>query len=176
MLRRLVLIVLLGAAPALSQSAPAPATRSNVEFARRAWREVHGYLVQAATAAPDSVFAFKPVPEVRSFAETLDHVAASERGYCQVALGERPSGSGAGTGARTKTEVLAALETAKNVCERAFEQSEEESGRPAYGGGRATRLQVLLENAMHDKEHYGNIVTYLRLRGMVPPSSQPTSR
>lgn len=89
MLRRLVLMVLLGATPAVSQSAPTPPTRSNVEFARRVWREVHGYLVQAATAAPDSVFPFKPVPEVRSFAETLDHVAASERGYCQAALGER---------------------------------------------------------------------------------------
>ena len=89
MLRRLVLMVLLGATPAVSQSAPTPPTRSNVEFARRVWREVHGYLVQAATAAPDSVFSFKPVPEVRSYAETLDHVAASERGYCQAVLGER---------------------------------------------------------------------------------------
>jgi uncharacterized damage-inducible protein DinB len=176
MLRRAILMVLLSAAPALGQSAPAPATRSNVEFARRVWREVHGYLVQAATAAPDSLFAFKPAPEVRSFGETLDHVAASERGYCQMALGERPSGGGAGTGARTPVEVLAALQAAADVCERAYGQSEEDAGRPAYGGGRATRLHVLLENAMHDKEHYGNVVTYLRLRGLVPPSSLPSSR
>ena len=176
MLRRAVLLVLLTAAPALGQSAPTPAARSNVEFARRAWREVHGYLAQAAAAAPDTLFAFKPAAEVRSFGETLDHVAASERGYCQMALGEQPGGDGAGTGARTKAEILAALVAAKDVCERAYGQSDEETGRPAYGGGRATRLHVLLENAMHDNEHYGNIVTYLRLRGLVPPSSQPTSR
>ena len=60
--------------------------------------------------------------------------------------------------------------------ERAYGQSEEEAARPAYGGGRASRLHVLLENAMHDKEHYGNIVTYLRLRGLVPPTSQPGPR
>lgn len=172
MLRRAILMVLLTASPALGQSAPTPAPRSNAEFARRAWREVHGYLVQAATAAPDSLFAFKPTAEVRSFGETLDHVAASERGYCQMALGERPSGSGAGTGARTKAEVIAALEASKALCERAYGQGELEAGGPAFGGGRASRLHVLLENAMHDQEHYGNIVTYLRLRGMVPPSSQ----
>jgi uncharacterized damage-inducible protein DinB len=141
-----------------------------------AWREVQGYLVQAATAAPDSLFTFRPSPDVRSFGEMLDHVAASERGYCQAALGERPSGGGAGTGATSKAEVLAALQASKDVCERAYGQSEEGAALPAYGGGRASRLQVLLANAMHDNEHYGNIVTYMRLHGMVPPSSQPTSR
>lgn len=178
MLRPAILMLLLSAAPARGQSSatPPPGPRSNVEFAHRTWREVHGYLVQAATAAPESLFAFKPTADVRSFGEMLDHVAASERGYCQMALGERPSGGGAGTGARTKAEVLVALQASADVCERAHGQGEAEAGRPAYGGGRASRLHVLLENAMHDNEHYGNIATYLRLRGMVPPSSQPTAR
>ena len=176
MLRLAFLTIAFGAAPALGQEAPTAAPRSNVEFALRAWREVHGHLVQAATSAPDSLFAYSPVPAVRSFGGTLDHVAASERGYCEMALGERPSGGGAGTGARTKAEVLAALRAAAEVCERAYGQSEEDAARPAYGGGRASRLHVLLENAMHDKEHYGNIVTYLRLRGLVPPTSQPGPR
>lgn len=105
---------------------------------------MHGYRTQAAAAAPDSLFAFRPVAEVRSFGETLDHVAASERGYCEMALGERPRGGGAGTGARTKAEVLAALLAGKEVCERAYGQTDEEGGRPAFGGGRATRLQALI--------------------------------
>jgi uncharacterized damage-inducible protein DinB len=166
----------LSAAPALAQSPAAPAPRSNTEFARRVWREVQGYLAQAATAAPDSLFGFRPTPDVRSFGETLDHVAASERGYCQMALGERPSGGGAGTGARTKAEVIAALQTSKEVCERAYAQGEADAGLPAFGGGRASRLQVLLENVMHDNEHYGNVVTYLRLNRIVPPSTSPAPR
>lgn len=176
MLRHTALMVVLGAAPALGQSIAAPATRSNVDFARGVWREVQSYLLQAANAAPDSLFAFKPSPEVRSFGETLDHVAASQRGYCQMALGERPMGGGAGTGAKTKVEVIAALGSSNEVCERAYAQSDEGAARPAYGAGRASRLHVLLTNAMHDNEHYGNIVTYLRLNHIVPPSSQPTAR
>lgn len=175
MLRHAAILLLLGATPVLGQEPTTSAPRSNAEFARRAWREVQGYLVQAAAVAPDSLFGFKPMPEVRSFGETLDHVAASERGYCQMALGERPSGGGAGTGARTRAEVLAALQASRDGCERAYGQSERDVGLPAFGGGRASRLQVLLENVIHDNEHYGNIVTYLRLNRIVPPSTQPTS-
>ena len=113
---------------------------------------------------------------MRSFGETLDHVAASERGYCQMALGERPAGGGAGTGARTKGEVIAALEAAGAACERAYAQRAEDAAQPAYGGTRTSRLQVLLTNAMHDNEHYGNVVTYLRLNHRVPPSSQAGAR
>jgi hypothetical protein len=72
--------------------------------------------------------------------------------------------------------VNAALLASAEICERAYGQSEDGAMRPAYGGVRASRLQVLLENAMHDSEHYGNIVTYLRLNRMVPPTSQPSPR
>ncbi|HYD50980.1 MAG TPA: DinB family protein [Gemmatimonadaceae bacterium] len=176
---RITLVLLFACALPLSGQSTTPAAaapRSNAEFARRAWREVHGHLVQAATSAPESLFAFRPTPEVRSFGEMLDHVAASERGYCQMALGERPTAGGAGTGARTRAEILAALLGAAEICERAHGQHDVDLDRPAFGGGRASRLHVLLENAMHDTEHYGNVVTYLRLRGMVPPSSQPAPR
>ncbi len=176
MVRRVLFMVLLTATPAVGQGTTAPVPPSNVEFARLKWAEVQGYLAQAAATAPDSLFAFKPTAEVRSFGQTLDHVAASERGYCRLALGEPAGGSGAGTGATTMREVIAALQAAKTLCSRAYAQTEDEAARPAYGGGRASRLQLLLENAMHDNEHYGNIVTYLRLNHLVPPSSQPAAR
>lgn len=179
MLRRCLLLIAFGAAPALAQDTPATPRapmRSNVEYARGAWQEVQGNLLQAAKDAPDSVFAFRPAADVRSFGETLDHVAASQHGYCLMALGERPAGGGAGTGASTRAAVMAALEASNAVCERAYGQSEEDAALPAFGSGRASRLHVLLTNALHDGEHYGNVVTYLRLHGIVPPSSRPAPR
>src|SRR4051812_35020681 len=101
MLERAVLLVAVCAAPAVSQPASPGGVRSDVEYARNAWREVHGYLGAAAATAPDSLFAFRPTPEVRTFGETLDHVAASERGYCEIALGQPMNGGGSGTGAKT---------------------------------------------------------------------------
>ena len=172
MLRAALLLLVCSAAPATSQGAP-PAPQSNMGYARQAWREVRTNLLQAATEAPESLFTFRPTPEVRSFGETLDHIAASEHGYCRMALGERPLGGGAGTGATTKPAILAALEASREVCDRAYAQGDSVAALPAYGSRRATRLHILLTNAMHDSEHYGNVVTYLRVNGIVPPSSRP---
>lgn len=176
MLRRALLMVLLATPPLLGQETTTQAPRSNVEFARRSWVEVQDYLARSAAAAPESLFAFKPTPDVRSFGEMLDHVAATEREYCHLALGEQSKENGEATGATGKRAVIAALETSKALCTRAYAQSEADGSRPAYGGTRVSRLQRLLENVQHDNLHYGNIVTYLRLNHMVPPSSQPAGR
>jgi len=172
MLRRSITLLFLIATPLLSQTT-AGSQRSATAYARSLWREVSDYLVKAATDAPDSVFRYRPTPDVRTFGETLDHVAASQNGYCRMALGEKPTGGGNGTGAKTKAQFIAALRASNDVCERAYAQTDAETALPAYDGDKQSRLYTLLENAMHDNEHYGNIVTYLRLNHMVPPSSQP---
>jgi uncharacterized damage-inducible protein DinB len=171
--RSLALLAILST-PALAQGAAPPALgRSSTDYARALWREVSTYLIKAAADAPESLFAYKPTPEVRSFGETLDHVAASQNGYCHLALGQKTSRGGAGTGAKTKSEVVAALRASNEFCERAYAQADSEAALPAYDGDKRSRLYMLFENAMHDNEHYGNIVTYLRLNHLVPPSSQP---
>lgn len=173
MLRAALLILVCAGVPALCQDAPVT-VRSDAEYARRAWREVRTNLDRAAAEASDSLLAYRPTAGVRSYLETLDHIAASETGYCRMAMGERPTGGGAGTGAKTKSELLAALQAARETCERAYGQADSLGALPV-NGSRTTRLQLLLTNAMHDAEHYGNVVTYLRLNGVVPPSSRETS-
>jgi len=177
MLTRSLLLLSIVAAPAFAQTTPAAAPpRSNTDAARMLWQEVRSNLVKAADDTPVAMYDYRPSPDVRSFGETLDHVAASQSGYCRMALGEKPTGGGAGTGAKTKADVVEALRVSNDVCARAYAQADEEAALPAYGGGRNSRLHVLLVNVMHDSEHYGNIVTYLRLNGLVPPSSQPSPR
>lgn len=164
------------ATPVLSQAPSAtPPGRSSTDYARRLWEEVRTYLNRAAIDTPESLYSYTPTASVRSFGQILDHVAASQNGYCRMALGQRPTGSGSGTGARTKAEVVEALRISNDLCTRAYSQTEAEAALPAYEGDRRSRLYVLLENAMHDNEHYGNIVTYLRMNHLVPPSSQPPS-
>jgi uncharacterized damage-inducible protein DinB len=178
MLMRSLILLSIVAAPAFAQTtSPAAAPlRSNTDAARMLWQEVRSNLAKAADDAPESIHDYKPSPDVRSFGETLDHVAASQNGYCRMALGEKPTGGGAGTGAKSKADVVEALRASNDVCARAYAQTDESTALPAYDGGRNSRLHVLLVNVMHDSEHYGNIVTYLRLNGLVPPSSQPSAR
>lgn len=171
MLTRAIILASLSALPAAAQSS----SPSSVAYARTLWKEVSGYLVQAAADTPDSLFSYRPTPDVRSFGETIDHVTASQNGYCRLALGEKPTGGASGTGAVTKTDIVAALRASQDLCAKAYTQSDADAARPAYEGDKRSRLYQLLENAMHDNEHYGNLVTYLRLNGRVPPSSQPVS-
>ena len=174
MLRRATLALSILATPALAQN-PAVASpgRGSTDYARRLWQEVSGYLMKAAIAAPESLFSYAPTPDVRTFGQILDHIAASQNGYCRLALGLKIAGGGSGTGAKTKAEVVEALRASNESCVRAYAQTDAEAALPAYEGDRRSRLYMLLENAMHDNEHYGNIVTYLRPNRMVPPSSQP---
>ena len=61
------------------------------------------------------------------------------------------------------------------ILSRAYAQRDAAASMPTkLFGQNATRFSALVRNAVHDGEHYGNIVTYMRLKGMVPPSSQPT--
>jgi uncharacterized damage-inducible protein DinB len=174
MLRQSLLLLSALAAPALAQTDAAVPRRSETDNARLLWQQVRSNLARAADDAPATMYDYKPTPEVRSFGETLDHVAASQNVYCHMALGEKSLGGGARTGAKTKAEVVEALRASNELCARAYAQADEVTALPAYGGTKDSRRYVLLENALHDGEHYGNIVTYLRLNHIVPPSSQPT--
>lgn len=174
MLTRSLALISTFACVAHAQAASPRPSPSSALYAQTLWREVSTYLMKAAADAPDSVFGYRPTPDVRTFGETLDHVAASQNGYCHLAFGEKPSGGGNGTGAKTKREVIEALRASNTLCERAYAQSDSALAGPAYDGDKRSRLYMLFENATHDNEHYGNIVTYLRLNHLVPPSSQPT--
>jgi uncharacterized damage-inducible protein DinB len=165
-----------GHAQAARAADPAPSAVGSV---RELWQTSAGYVLAAAEQVPESDFAFKPTPEVRTLGQLFAHVAASQRMLCAMALGERNDFGAAGT---TKAEIVAALRASNDYCARAYATSDADAMRLAppsdsisaslFGTSR-TRFYVLATNAWHDNEHYGNIVTYMRLRGMVPPSSQP---
>ena len=169
MLTRVVLVLSLAATPALAQ---APSATSQ---ARDLWRDVTGYLVESANDMPENLYAFRPTPEVRTFGELIAHVAGSQRMFCAMALGEKPPAESAvEQQAKTKTAIVQALKESNAYCERAYTQTDAAtSGMVEVFGQQRTKLYALLINATHDNEHYGNVVTYLRINKMIPPSSKP---
>ena len=124
---------------------------------------------------PESKYGYKPTPEVRSFGELIGHVAGSQLMFCAIALGEKaPAEDAVEKAATSKADLVKALDASNAYCARAYAQSDAAvSQSVSLFGSTQTRLYTLLINATHDNEHYGNIVTYMRLNGMVPPSSQP---
>lgn len=137
----------------------------------------HNYIVRAAEKMPADDFGFRPTPEVRTFGEILAHIADANRLICGMAVDDRPAEMGVyGKTAKSKEELLAALEESAAYCRGA---SAKLAGARAaevidfFGGMKQPRIGVLYFNGAHAFEHYGNLVTYMRIRGLVPPSSEP---
>jgi uncharacterized damage-inducible protein DinB len=176
MYRIALVLTVLCAAP-LSAQAPddAPPTNFAVSATGNAWKSVTNYLQAAAEQFPDSAYDFKPTPEVRSFGELIGHVAGSQNMFCAAALGEpQPAEDEVEKKAKSKADLVDALKKSSEYCTRAYAQTDlQAQGKVKMFGQQMSKLDVLLINATHDNEHYGNIVTYMRLKGMVPPSSQP---
>ncbi len=163
------------AAPAAAQDAAGAATPAPMTAIRGSWQQMTAWVTAAAEQVPDSLYAYRPTPEVRSFGELIGHVAGSQNMICAVALGEAaPEEDAVEKSRTTKAELVQALKESTAYCERAYGQPLETTYQPAtIFGMEGTRFSVLTLNATHNAEHYGNIVTYMRLNGMVPPSSQP---
>lgn len=167
-MRRLLLLLALVPAPALAQDAN-PAVGSVTPI----YRQVSGYIMAAAQQMPEADYGFKPTPEVRSFGQLVGHVANAQLMICAAALGETlPAGQNYEEAAG-KAAIIEGLRASDALCARAYAMSDEAAMQVVeMFGQQRTKLSVLALNAAHDYEHYGNLVTYLRLKGMVPPSSQ----
>jgi uncharacterized damage-inducible protein DinB len=176
MKRIALFLTLCCAAPALAQAPnDPPPTNFAVSATGSAWKNVTDYLQKAAEQFPESDYAYKPTPEVRSFGELIGHVAGSQKMFCAAALGEeQPAEDAVEKSAKSKAALVAALKESSEYCTRAYAQTDMQAqSMVKMFGQQMSKLDVLVMNATHDNEHYGNIVTYMRLKGMVPPSSQP---
>jgi hypothetical protein len=138
------------------------------------WSTAQSYVVRSAEQMPESLYNFKPTPQVRSFGQIIAHVAGSQFSYCAMALGEKPRAEEEiEASATTKAAIVAAIKESGTYCSRAYALTDATAAAPLrLYGQNTTKLGALIENLGHTMEHYGNLITYFRLKGMVPPSSQ----
>jgi uncharacterized damage-inducible protein DinB len=144
-----------------------------VASSKALFEQVKGYLIASAEQMPEEKYDYRPTPEVRSFGQIIGHVANSQYGFCSSALGEQSPVSEDMEKRTTKASLVQGLKDAFAYCEKAYDMSDADAAATTklFGSDRS-RLFVLIFNVSHDFEHYGNLVTYMRLNGMVPPSSQ----
>jgi uncharacterized damage-inducible protein DinB len=172
MKRSLFAAALFFAVPAFAQ-APAPVT--GVGTAKSVWEMAAGNVLKSAEMLPEADYSFKPVATVRSFADMFGHVAGSEYMFCAAALGEPAKAEDdIEKTVKSKSGLIAALKSAAEYCNRAYAMTDAQAtGTTKLFGSDNSKYFALMLNAAHVDEHYGNLVTYLRIKGMVPPSSQP---
>jgi uncharacterized damage-inducible protein DinB len=139
------------------------------------YQTIRDYFVRAAEKMPEADYAFKPSPDVRSFGQQIAHVADDQYNLCSPVKGEVRKGAyrQIEMSLTTKNELVAALKAAFAYCDGAYASLTDSSGTEMLKDRNRTRFGMLNWNLWHTWEHYGNIVVYLRMKGLVPPSSEP---
>ncbi len=151
-------IVLIAAFSALATSAHAQAKSDNIPaLLKGGFDEVNGWIMKSAELVPADRYTYKPVATVRSFGELVAHVADGYTWYCANASGRKTEWSDAAEKGKTdKATVTAKLKQAADACTAVMAK------------GQAMQL---MQNIGHANLHYGNMITYLRMMGLTPPSS-----
>ena len=132
-------------------------------------------LVRAAEQMPEADYTFQATKDVRTFGQLVGHVADANFMICSTASGEAsPSTASSEKTLTAKADLVKALKDSFTFCDKAYQIADAKGlEEVTLFGMKTNRVGALAFNAAHDMEHYGNIVTYMRLKGMVPPSSQP---
>jgi uncharacterized damage-inducible protein DinB len=142
---------------------------------KRDYQSVRDYFIRAAEQMPEANYGFKPSPDVRSFGQQVAHVADDQYNLCAPARGEsrKSSYTEIESTLSKKVDLVTALRDAFAYCDGAYDSLTDASGAEIVKSGKTgrTRFAMLNWNLWHTWEHYGNVVVYLRMKGLVPPSS-----
>jgi len=140
--------------------------------AQQAWTRTIGNAVAAAEKMPEENFSFKPAPESQSFGDLVAHTAGSALGVCSSVTGETSSIKVTGTSA--KADLVAAMNAAKALCEKAYGSLTDANATDMIEGrrGKRSRIGTLYGNTVHIEHEYAQMAVHMRLKGLVPPSSE----
>ena len=131
-------------------------------------------VMASAEMLDEELYSFRPTDDVRSMGELFAHIANAQYAFCSAAAGEQsPATENFEQTRTTKAQILEALEMGFGYCDEVYANMTGEAGARTlnFFTGPNTAFGVLAFNAAHNYEHYGNLVTYMRLNGIVPPSS-----
>lgn len=125
---------------------------------RRGFSDVSGWVTKAADMVPADKYSYRPAPTVRTFGQLVAHIADSYNYSCSRAAGRVVDWTDTiEKGPADKATIVQKLREATGACAAVY----------AADGS----MDALVENVGHTNLHYGNIVTYMRMLGLVPPSS-----
>ncbi len=171
-LRLLPLVLVL--APAAFAQAPATAPVGPAAEALAAYNRIKPNVIKAAEKMPDSDYQFKPTPEIRTFARIVNHVTEAQFQSCTLVNGGKFDPKSVPSDTGTKAEILAGLNASFAECDKAYGALTDANVAEVMVNPRAKRSRITLAwgNISHDNEQYAELSTYLRLKGLVPPTAE----
>jgi uncharacterized damage-inducible protein DinB len=179
-----VLFVFLVGPSTLAQTSQAPSSKDALAtWLRNSYTGRRNDLIKSAESVPDDIYRLRPGPqkEVRTYGQIIGHLANFNYLWCSQAKQEKNPAEGKNfENLETRGELTKALKDALSYCDRVYAALTDDLGLEVIGitqeNGKQTqvpRMSLLILNYGHNNEHYGNLVTYMRIKSIVPPSSQP---
>jgi hypothetical protein len=140
--------------------------------AKRVYEGIKNNLTRMADKMPEEHYNFQPTPEIRTFGQLVAHVADSQARNCSSVSGEAKDVGAAAK--KSKAELVAALKESFTICDAAFNALTDATATQMVEGRRGPRPKLAVLNGVttHSNEEYGYMAVYLRLKGVVPPSSE----
>ena len=160
---------LMVSAAALGQGSP---LASEVQGA---YARVKPNIVKAAEKMPPEDYSYKPTPDIRTFGRVVNHVTEAQFHICAASNNTAPSDAQkVPPDTADKATILAALNASFAECDKAYAGVTDANMTEMLQAGPAkrSRLSMLWGNVSHDNEQYATLALYLRLKGLVPPSSE----
>ena len=174
-MRKLLVTVLLCllALPAFPQEKQ-PSDNPLSAFTKRVYGFQKGILLRSAEKMPEENYTFKPVDTVRTYGQIIGHVADAQYLFCSTASGEKNPDLKIEKTKTSKTDHVAALKDSFAYCDKVYDSMTDASGSQIVRvfGTDTPKLGALNFNNIHNMEHYGNLTTYMRIKGIVPPTSE----
>ena len=157
-----------------SQAPAAPPANPITASEKGLYSFVSNAVIGAAQKMPEENYSFKPTPDVRSFGQLVGHVADASYMFCSQTLGEPNPMKDIEKTKTSKADLVAAVKDAVAYCNKAFDSMTDAKGSQMVKlfNFDMAKLTLFSLNTAHTDEHYGNMVTYLRLKGIVPPTSE----
>ncbi len=167
-------LVLTPAWSAFSFAAPAASANPVSDSTRTLYKSVKNNIMKSAEEMPASGYGFKPVDTVRTFGQLIAHVADGQYEFCSALSTSKEKNPEVEKTAKDKGQILEALKTAFSYCDAVYDSLTDDKAVKtiSFFGRPYAAVSVLDFNTAHNNEHYGNLVTYLRMKGLVPPSSK----
>ena len=140
--------------------------------ARQTYALVKSSLLKAADKMPEENYSFRTTPQVRTFGEMIAHVADAGLMMCGVVKGEKVSANAGSK--KSKADLVAALKASFDYCDPVYASMTDAVGaaQVKWFVWDMSKLGLLNWNISHDNEMYGIIGAFLRIKGLVPPSSE----
>lgn len=159
---------------------PPPPLPGLINEVKTIYTNVQTNIVKSAEQFPADKLTWQPTPAVRSWARLIGHITDDNNGACWALAGDAQAPPRVDTqdnqdspaNKLSKDDLVNGLKASVERCNKAFAAvTDANLGERNGATARRSKLGTLIYNTSHTNEHYGNIVTYMRLNNMVPPSS-----